>query len=320
LFKCHWCFSINWGGIGIGYGIPHRKQKESKFIEKAIPFTGEYYQFNNNKITGFSQNVVANPSLLSSFNTLDLNNKDIDGNASFSPRVFNEWKCLKISLASTKFHFDSHGRSGYEAFADSSLSSVIELDLTGADFASSISTDLPSYTGYAYTASYTFIGAIFSSLTSLDLSGAVFAVGGMTTSGSVYTAHSTFNYAIFSSLTSLDLTGAVFVADEMATSGDIGTASSTFYCASFTTLTSLDLSGAVFAVGEMTTSGNVNTASSTFASTRFPSLTTLNLSGAVFAASGMTSGNVNTASNTFNSGTIVNLSSLCLPQDQSNQT
>lgn len=84
-----------------------------------------------------------------------------------------------------------------------------ELNLTDADFASSASTELISYIGYSgeevYTASYTFEYANFSSLTTLNLSGTVFAVNEMTTSGAVNTAHWTFYGDKLSALTSLSL-------------------------------------------------------------------------------------------------------------------
>jgi hypothetical protein len=141
----------------------------------------------------------------------------------------------------------------------------------------------------------------------------------------ISTAIGTFSGATFENLTTLNLSGAVFAATGMSSDSDaVFTASQTFSGATFGSLTTLNLSGAtVFAVNGMSSTGgayNINTANETFSGATFGSLTTLNLSGAVFAASDMSSGAISTAYGTFYGANLQAMHGLSLPDNQPEQT
>jgi hypothetical protein len=134
------------------------------------------------------------------------------------------------------------------------LNAVINLYLQGADFASDLVGS--SETSPVYTAYNTFNGTILSSLSSLSLSDAIFAVANMT-QGDVKTAVSTFSYADLSGLKSLDLSATIFAASGMTTSSTFNTANYTFSYTNLSGMTSLDL-GDLYAVGNNTGANGLN--------------------------------------------------------------
>jgi hypothetical protein len=287
-----------------------------------IPITDQYFKFTttfstDDTVIGFSDAVVSNPnSIPSDCNAIDFTTKPdikyVDGNANFSPNVFEARAFLKLNLSNLEFRFNDQRQSGYNTFYCTNLSSLIELDLTNTDFASSfIGSGLPNYNDIS-TAYHTFDGANLSGLGSLNLNGTIFAVANLSDSGRIFTADSTFVNTNLSGLVSLNLDSAIFAKSSMSISGDIYTACNTFGSADISGLNSLELKNVEFATNNMSLYGDIYTACYTFQYTIFFGLRSLDLSHAIFASSAMTAYSVATAYFTFHHANLSKLNSLIL--------
>jgi hypothetical protein len=157
-------------------------------VYKTIPITTDYFKLTmtdspNDTVCGFSNAVLLNPTTIpADCNAIDFTKttdntiKYVSADATFANSVFNIHPIQQLNLYGLKFHFDSSGRSGYRTFSGCNFSSLIELNLTNADFGGCVTTDLPSsYTGTIATADSTFSNTNLSGLSTLNLSNTPFA-------------------------------------------------------------------------------------------------------------------------------------------------
>jgi hypothetical protein len=267
---------------------------------------GNYGEGTNNMIMGFKDEVIADPTLLKYYNSLDFSEMDgieyVDGDCKFNvdtalldgesnpKKVFDVWKPLEINFGDLTFLPNTAGQSGFELFKGANLNSLTTLNFGTSKWASP-----ETY----YSASNTFSYADLSGVEELSLSGAVFATSGMSSYRVIYTASNTFNNTNLSNLTILDLNKTVFAASGMTGTGDVYTGSFTFSHSNLGKLEELKLGGCVFAASGMTGTGRVFIGSNIFSYSTFSVLETLDLSEVEFAVSGMTKGEARTASNTF---------------------
>ncbi|GMO16210.1 MAG: hypothetical protein Ta2E_07390 [Mycoplasmoidaceae bacterium] len=342
----------------IHINVTNNKVTASKIIQSyyghftPIPITSEYFKFQttdavDDTIVGFSNAVVADPSIIvnSKYDSMDFtinpNIKYVSADASFSQSVFSEWKIKKMSFSGLQFRFRqisaSAIASGFEMFAKYNFPSLVELDLSYADFASTIARNFPNkntnldiHTGYKM-----FEDCYFPNLYTLKINDAIFASTGMQKPSSsdtqlarIYTASSMFstinNYQLnmFKSLTILDLSNAIFAADQMGC-GDIFTANKMFASTKMNNLDLLKMSNTIFAAQEMSkytgsTGFNfIRTSNETFNGTQLNSLNNLDLSSVVFSTTNMvdstnTRAQIDTGYLAFSGSILSNLESLDL--------
>ncbi|GMO16203.1 MAG: hypothetical protein Ta2E_07380 [Mycoplasmoidaceae bacterium] len=280
----------------------------NNIVYNPIPVNSNYFEFSstdaeNDTIQGFSRGVASNPWILvdNGYTSLDFSSSNIKyvaGDARFQKKVFDTWKVLKIDLSGLVFKFFEEStdvwHSGYKLFENYNFSSCIELDLSNADFASSANAQFSTSTEI-WTGSYTFSGAMFNNLYSINLKNSIFASfsTNSTVTTDVNTGNNTFSEIYAPNAALLDLDGAIFAAENMNMSpaGYLRTGFNTFGATNFFSLSVLKMHGTIFAAENMVNSSSfsgISLAISTFNRANFSNgLRMLDLTETVFSAPNM---------------------------------
>ncbi|GMO16639.1 MAG: hypothetical protein Ta2E_07940 [Mycoplasmoidaceae bacterium] len=280
----------------------------NNIIYNPIPVNSNYFEFSstdseNDTIQGFSRGVANNPWILvdNGYTSLDFSSSNIKyvaGDASFQKKVFDTWKVLKIDLSGLVFKFFEEStdkwHSGYKLFENYNFSSCIELNLSNADFASSANAQF-STSAEIWTGSYTFNGAMFNNLYSINLKNSIFASfsTNSTVTNTVTTGNNTFHEIYAPNAALLDLDGAIFAAENMnmSPSGYTFTGYNTFGKTIFFSLSVLKMHGTLFAAENMVNSSifqAISIAYMTFYEANFSNgLRMLDLTETVFSAPNM---------------------------------